>query len=99
MKRAKLCIDMTFFTRTLLLLSILSVNIKGHCQTVDTLIDVGKYKLHFHIINGIGTPIIFESGAGNDGTIWKDLLPLLKKQTEAPLITYDRAGFSKSGID
>jgi len=96
---AKLCIDMMFYMRVLLLLFILSVNIKGYCQTVDTLINVGKYKLHFHIINGIGTPIIFESGAGNDGAIWKDLLPLLKKCTTAPLITYDRAGFGKSGID
>ncbi|MFC6101262.1 alpha/beta fold hydrolase [Olivibacter domesticus] len=95
---AKLYVDMVLI-RALLLLSILSVDIKGYCQTNDTLINAGKYKLHFHVIKGVGTPIIFESGAGNDGTIWKDLLPLLKKRTEAPLITYDRAGFGKSEID
>lgn len=68
-------------------------------QTVDTLVDVGKYKLHFNIHQGIGIPIIFESGAGNDGSIWNNLLKPLHDLTGATLITYDREGFGKSGLD
>ncbi|KGE16051.1 alpha/beta fold hydrolase [Sphingobacterium deserti] len=48
---------------------------------------------------GTGMPIIFESGAGNDASVWNELLHLLRKDIAAPLITYDRAGFGKSGID
>jgi hypothetical protein len=42
-------------------------------QTVDTLISVGKYSLHFTIIEGGGTSILFEAGGGNDGAIWKGI--------------------------
>ncbi len=69
------------------------------CQTKDTLVDVGSHKLHFTIKAGIGVPIIFESGAGNDGSVWKEICKKLSHRTNAPLITYDRAGFGKSEID
>ncbi len=68
-------------------------------QTIDTLIDVGSYKLHFTIIKGKGTPMLFEAGNGDDGTVWKDLLKPLYDSTAATLITYDRAGLGSSGID
>ena len=72
---------------------------EGQSQTIDTLINVGKYKLHFNIVNGKGIPIIFESGAGNDGSIWHTLLNPLHDSLGATLITYDREGFGKSEID
>ena len=72
---------------------------KGQSQTIDTLINVGKYKLHFNIVNGKGIPILFESGAGNDGSIWHTLLNPLHDSLGATLITYDREGFGKSEID
>ncbi|WPU96333.1 alpha/beta fold hydrolase [Mucilaginibacter sabulilitoris] len=68
-------------------------------NTVDTLIDAGGYRLHFHIIRGAGVPILFESGGGNDGTVWNQLLNPIAGITGATLITYDRAGFGKSEID
>lgn len=68
-------------------------------QEIDTLVDVGGYKLHFHVIKGIGTPVIFESGGGDDGNVWQPLVADLHQKLNAPLITYDRAGFGKSGID
>lgn len=46
----------------------------GKTQVIDTLIDVGGYRLHFNIIKGKGVPILFESGGGDDGTVWNDLL-------------------------
>ena len=45
-----------------------------HSQTKDTLVDIGGYKMHFKIMKGEGTPILFDAGAGNDGSIWDNIL-------------------------
>ena len=71
----------------------------GRSQTIDTLVDVGGYRLHFHIIKGRGMPVLFETGSGADVTIWDSLLKPLADITHATLITYDRAGFGKSELD
>ncbi len=71
----------------------------GQAQNIDTLIDVGGHKLHFNILKGKGVPILFESGNGDDATVWKDLLKSIHDSTGATLITYDRAGLGLSGID
>lgn len=66
---------------------------------LDTLVNIGEHKIHFNIIEGKGIPILFESGAGDDGTVWNDLLKPLHDITGTTLITYDRAGFGKSEIN
>lgn len=71
----------------------------GRSQTIDTLIDVGGYRLFFHIIKGNGMPILFEAGSGADVTMWDIILKPLADITHATLITYDRAGFGKSELD
>jgi len=71
----------------------------GFGQSQGRMISVGKHQLHVNVMAGTGIPIIFESGAGNDASVWNDLLPLVRKEIAAPLITYDRAGFGKSEID
>lgn len=71
----------------------------GYSQIVDTLIKVNDHQLHFKVIQGNGTPILFESGNGDDGSVWEPLLQDIHQQTGATLITYDRAGLGKSGID
>ncbi|MEO0899252.1 MAG: alpha/beta hydrolase [Bacteroidota bacterium] len=68
-------------------------------QTLDTLIQVENHRLHFHIIKGNDFPILFESGNGDDGSIWDSLLNPIHERTAATLITYDRAGLGKSEID
>lgn len=68
-------------------------------QTIDTLIDVRGHKLHFTIIKGTGTPILFEAGNGDDGSVWQSRLGDIHQAINAPLITYDRAGLGQSGID
>lgn len=68
-------------------------------QTVDPMVKVGGYDLHFHIVKGTGTPILFESGGGDDAEVWRDILPPLAVITHTTLITYDREGFGKSGVD
>ena len=53
----------------------------------------------FKIIKGNDTPILFESGNGDDGSIWENILKPIHDSTGATLITYDRAGLGKSEID
>ncbi len=72
-------------------------NLSG--QTIDSLVRVGKHHLHFRIMPGEGTPILFEAGNGDDGGVWEDLLEQIQAKTGATLITYDRAGLGKSEID
>ena len=68
-------------------------------QTIDTLIRVGEHHLHFRIIKGEGTPILFEAGNGDSGEVWDSLLEPIRAKTGATLITYDRAGLGASEID
>ncbi len=71
----------------------------GQAQKIDTLIDVGGHKLRFNIIKGKETPILFEAGNGDDGSVWNSLPNEIYKQTNSTVITYDRAGLGKSEID
>ncbi len=68
-------------------------------QTIDTLVDVGGYKLHFHIVKGKEMPILFEAGGGEDATTWKKILLPIANKTGATLIAYDRTGFGQSTFD
>ena len=70
-----------------------------HSQTQDTLVDVGGYKMHFKIMKGDGTPILFDAGAGNDGSVWGNILEKIHKVTGTTLITYDRSGFGQSELN
>jgi tetratricopeptide (TPR) repeat protein len=72
---------------------------ESQSQTIDTLVNVANHKLHFKIIKGKGIPILFESGAGDDGKVWDSILKPIVEITGATLITYDRAGFGKSTLD
>jgi pimeloyl-ACP methyl ester carboxylesterase len=60
------------------------------------MVDVGGYRLHFHVIKGSGLPILFEAGGGDDASTWDSILAATANVTGATLITYDRAGFGKS---
>ena len=71
----------------------------GQCQEIDTLVDVGGYRLQFHILKGKGMPILFETGSGDDGSNWSVILKPIADVTHAPLITYARSGFGKSELD
>jgi pimeloyl-ACP methyl ester carboxylesterase len=66
---------------------------------VDTLINIGSYKLHVKITNGNGAPILFESGGALDSRQWDSISCVLNKHLDATVITYDRQGFGYSGLD
>lgn len=66
---------------------------------VNTQVDIGSHKLQFNIIHGNGIPIVFESGAGNDGSVWTKLVNSLYSEIGSTLITYDRAGYGNSELN
>lgn len=84
-----------------ILISIFCISMfySAQSQIIDTLINVGGHRLHFNITKGKGIPILFESGGGEDCTVWNDLRKRLKESIGTTLITYERAGFGKSEID
>lgn len=82
-----------------ILLLLLSISINVQSQILDTLVDVGGYKLHFNIKKGKGTPILFEHGGTFKGPPWNNTLDLIHKITGATLITYDWSGFGKSELN
>ena len=70
-----------------------------YAQHLDTLVDVGGYNMHFSIMKGEGTPILFEAGAGNDGSVWSDIIEPLYEVTGTTIIRYDRSGFGESELN
>ena len=68
-------------------------------EVIETLVDVGGYNMNFYIIKGQGTPILFEPGAGNDGSVWKDIAKDVHEVTGTTVIYYDRSGFGKSELN
>jgi len=83
----------------IILLLILPISLGLHAQSLDTLVDIGTHKMHFTIWEGKGTPILFESGGGNDATIWSSLATEIHSITGATIITYDRVGYGQSEFD
>lgn len=66
-------------------------------QIIDTSVNVGNgHQLHFTIIKGKGTPILFESGFGDGGDVWKNIIKQIAGVTGATVITYDRLSYSES---
>src|SRR5690554_765328 len=77
----------------------LITTLPAYAQQLDTLVDVGGYHLHFTILKGEGTPILFEPGSTFDGPPWNGTLDAIHRITGATLITYDRSGFGKSELN
>ena len=86
--------------RFLVFFSILNFSITySQNKVLDSLVDVGGYNMHFYIIKGHGTPILFESGAGNDGLVWEAIAKDVHDVTGTTVIYYDRSGFGKSELN
>src|SRR5437870_3421999 len=64
----------------------------------DTLIDVGDHKLHF-VVTKAGEPtILLEAGGGADASQWEAIQQKLANETNATIISYNRAGYGKSEL-
>ncbi len=65
---------------------------------VEKTVNVGPVDLFFRIY-GDGEPtVILESGGGMDSGEWTAFGPRLAQATGARIVTYDRAGFGRSGL-
>ena len=67
-------------------------------RPVETLIQVGEWRLNFSVIEGGGLTILCESGGGMDSREWSRLAPVFAQKTGAAVVAYDRAGFGKSDL-
>lgn len=67
-------------------------------EPIETLIQVGKWRLNFNVIAGGSLTILCESGGGMDSREWTRLAPVLAQKTGATVVSYDRAGFGKSDL-
>ena len=82
-----------------LLIFMTFISWEANSQVTDTLVNVGNHRLAFKIIKGNNPPILFESGNGDSGSIWENIVQPIHDSTGATLITYDRAGLGRSEID
>lgn len=82
-----------------LLLLFTLITLQVNAQVIDTLLDIGTYKLHFKVTRGKGMPVLFESGGGLDSRQWDSIGHTLHSRLGATIITYDRQGMGKSGLD
>jgi pimeloyl-ACP methyl ester carboxylesterase len=64
----------------------------------DTLIDVGSHRLHVVVTKGGEPTILLEAGGGADASQWAEIQQRLAKETNATIISYDRAGFGTSEL-
>lgn len=67
----------SFIVSLFFVLSFITAN--SQSKIIDTLVDVGKHRIHFKIVKGKGTPILFDAGGGNDGSVWNSILKPLPK--------------------
>lgn len=60
------------------------------------MVDVGGRSLAVHLA-GRGSPtVVFESGGGNDGSVWASIAPEVRRRSRVRTMVYDRAGLGKS---
>lgn len=67
-------------------------------KAVETLVQIGKYRLNFQVIEGGSLTILLEAGGGMDSREWNRIAPELARKTGATIVSYDRAGFGKSDL-
>ena len=67
-------------------------------EVIETLVQVGKYRLNFQVIEGGNLTILLEAGGGMDSREWNKIAPELARKTGATVVSYDRAGFGKSDL-
>ena len=62
----------------------------------ESLVDVGGYRI-WTKLSGTGSPtVVFESGGGDDSSVWSTVEAELRRQRPVSTFLYDRAGLGKS---
>jgi pimeloyl-ACP methyl ester carboxylesterase len=66
---------------------------------VDTLLDVGGYRMHLVVHRGTRPiTVVMESGGGASLEAWSGVETALARRTGATVVAYDRAGFGRSDL-
>lgn len=87
---------MTIGAVALLLLHLPSTHTRNP-SPLDTLVDVGGYRMHLVVYRGAKPlTIVMESGGGASVGAWSGVEAELAARTKATVVAYDRAGFGKS---
>ena len=88
---------MTMVFASLLLLQAAASS--GLTPRVDTLLDVGGYRMHLVVHRGTRPlTLVMESGGGTSLDAWSGVEATLARRTGATVVAYDRAGFGKSEL-
>jgi pimeloyl-ACP methyl ester carboxylesterase len=69
-----------------------------HSSTTPSprMISNGGHRLAFYVTPGRLPAIVLDSGGGSDASYWKNLVPVLARDTGSEVIAYDRAGMGAS---
>lgn len=65
---------------------------------VESMIDVGGYRLYFRVFRGTEPTVLLEAGGGADSNYWGSLPADLARETGATIVAYDRAGYGQSDL-
>ena len=60
------------------------------------MVDAGGHRLAMDIEGAGDLTVVFESGGGNDGSVWADVAPEVRHRGGVRTVTYDRAGLGES---
>ena len=75
---------------------LLTVLLVGCTPSAQRTLDVGGRGLSVEV-QGRGTPtVVFESGGGNDGSVWAEIAPEVRRRHGVRTVVYDRAGLGRS---
>src|SRR5215471_5279237 len=82
------------------LIILLPATAAAQAKPIDGTTTSDGKKLHFRIVEGRKDGIIlFESGGGDDASVWGGLFTPIEEATGATLIAYDRPGLGRSEAD
>ncbi|MFJ6216165.1 alpha/beta fold hydrolase [Streptomyces sp. NPDC092296] len=69
--------------------------VTGAASTLHMITNQG-HRLAFQVTPGHQPAIVLDAGGGLDSSYWKDIVPVLAKNTGSEIITYDREGMGAS---
>lgn len=87
----KYCLYLFLFIQSILIPS--AYALPSDACHAGKFIQLNGYKIYYQI-HGHGVPIVFDSGLGDDLTVWNKIIPVVDKF--AKTITYDRIGIGCS---
>ena len=59
-------------------------------------VDVGGYRMWMRVSPGRSPTVVFESGGGDNSSVWSAVEPEVRRRTGASTVVYDRAGLGQS---